>query len=157
LAIGSSVAGNPIEESSMSIEIVINAAKTPARLASLDSMRMSMAGDLEGWLALFAEDAVLQDPSGPSPMDPSGRGRVGKQEIAKFGEIFIKPDSLRFEIRQTLMSGGACVNIGTITVRRPDGKIGWSEVVNVYEVNGAREITLLRSYWDFEANLQSAF
>lgn len=141
----------------MSIEIVINAAKTPARLASLDSMRMSMAGDLEGWLALFAEDAVLQDPSGASPMDPSGRGRVGKQEIAKFGEIFIKPDSLRFEIRQTLMSGGACVNIGTITVRRPDGKIGWSEVVNVYEVNDAREITLLRSYWDFEANLQSAF
>ena len=141
----------------MSIDVVINAPETPARLVSIESMRLAMAGDVDGWLELFAEDAVLQDPYGPSPMDPSGAGRVGKPAIAEFVAIFIKPESLRFEIRQTLMSGGACVNVGTIFIRRPDQKLGWSEVVNIYEVNEAKKITLLRSYWDFEANLQTAF
>ena len=141
----------------MSIDVVINAPSTPAREAGIKSMRLAMAGDVEAWLELFAEDARLQDPYGPSPMDPTGAGRIGKQAIAEFGSIFIRPDSLRFEIRQTLMSGHACVNVGTITVRRPDGKTAWTEVVNVYEVNEAGKITLLRSYWDFDANLQSAF
>ena len=63
---------------------------------------------------------------------------------------------LRFEIRQTVTSGPACVNIGTIYTRRPEGA-AWSEVVNVYEVNDAGKITLLRSYWDFDAQLKTAF
>jgi ketosteroid isomerase-like protein len=141
----------------MSIELVVNAPSTPARQVGIRSMRLAMAGDAEGWLDLFAEDAVLQDPYGPSPMDPTGAGRVGKKAIAEFAAIFIRPDSIRFEIRQTLMSGNACVNIGTITVRRPDGKTAWSEVVNVYEINEEDKISLLRSYWEFDANLQTAF
>ena len=141
----------------MSIDLVVNAPRTAARLVSIESMQLAMEGDVDRWLDLFAEDAVLQDPYGRSPMDNAGVGRVGKEEIAKFAAIFIKPDSLRFEIRQTLMSGDACVNIGTIFVRRPDAKFGWSEVVNVYEVDEASKITLLRSYWDFEANLKTAF
>ncbi len=141
----------------MSIDLVINAPKTPAREASIASMRLAMAGDVDRWLELFAEDALLQDPYGRSPMDPTGEGRVGKKAIAEFGSIFIKPDRLRFEIRQTITSGDACVNIGTIFVKLPDGKAAWSEVVNVYEVNQPGEITLLRSYWDFDANLKSAY
>ena len=73
----------------MSIELVKNAPKTPAREASIRSMELSMAGDGEGWLALFADDAIVQDPYGPSPMDPSGKGRVGKEEIEKFCSAYI--------------------------------------------------------------------
>lgn len=141
----------------MSIDLVLNAPKTPARTASIESMRRSMAGDGPGWLDLFAEDAIVQDPYGPSPMDPEGKGRVGKSEIEAFCANYIKPDTIRFEIRQTVTSGPACVNIGTIYAKRPDGKVAWNEVVNVYEVNDAGKITLLRSYWDFDANMQSAF
>jgi ketosteroid isomerase-like protein len=141
----------------MSIDLVIQAPKTPARLASIESMRRSMAGDAEGWLDLFAEDAVLQDPFGASPMDPTGRGRIGKKEIAEFGGRFIKPETIRFEIRQTVTSGHACVNVGTIFVKHPGGSVGWSEVVNVYEVDDAGKISLLRAYWDFDANLKTAF
>jgi len=141
----------------MSIDLVINAPKTPARLASIDSMRLAMAGDSGGWLDLFAENAVLQDPYGISPMDPTGKGRVGKEEIAAFCLVFIKPDTIRFEIRQTLTSGHACVNIGTIFAKRSDGSIGWNEVVNVYEVDDAGKILLLRAYWDFDANMKTAF
>jgi len=141
----------------MSIDLVINAPKTPARLASIESMQRAMAGDAEGWLDLFAENAVLQDPYGVSPMDPTGEGRIGKEEIGKFCEVFIKPDTIRFEIRQTVTSGHACVNIGTIFAKRPGGSIGWNEVVNVYEVDDAGKISLLRAYWDFDANMKTAF
>jgi ketosteroid isomerase-like protein len=116
-----------------------------------------MAGDGVGWLALFADDAVVQDPYGPSPMDPSGRGRIGKEEIGKFCSAYIRPDSIRFEVRQTLNSGGACVNVGTIYTKGPDGRVGWNEVINIYEVNDAGNITLLRSYWDFDANMKTTF
>ena len=141
----------------MSIDLVVNAPQTPARAASVQSMRSAIAGDGEAWLALFAEDAVVQDPYGPSPMDPEGQGHVGKEAIAKFCEQFIKPDTIRFEVRQTLTSGHACVNIGTIFVKLPGGQAAWSEVVNVYEVNEAGLITLLRSYWDFEAQMKTLY
>ena len=140
----------------MSIDLVRNAPDTPARRASIQSMELSMAGDAEGWLALFADDAVVQDPYGPSPMDPEGKGQVGKEAIAKFCAAYIKPDTIRFEIRQTLNGNGACVNVGTIFSKR-DGKMAWNEVINIYEVNEAGKITLLRSYWDFDANMKSMF
>jgi len=141
----------------MSIDLVLNAPKTPARTASIKSMQLSMAGDAEGWLDLFADDAVVQDPYGPSPMDPSGEGQVGKEAIAKFCAAYIKPDRIRFEIRQTLNGNGSCVNVGTIYAKGPDGKVGWNEVINIYEVNDAGKITLLRSYWDFDANMKTLF
>lgn len=141
----------------MSIDIVLKAPQTPARIASIRSMQLSEAGDAEGWLALFADDAVVQDPYGPSPMDPEGRGHVGREAIGKFCAAYIRPDAIRFEIRQTVSSGGACVNVGTIFTKQPGGVAGWNEVVNVYEVNDAGLITLLRSYWDFEAAARSSF
>lgn len=141
----------------MSIELVLNAPQTPARAASIRSMQLAEAGDGRAWLDLFADDAIVQDPYGPSPMDPSGQGQVGKEAIEKFCAAFIRPDSIRFEIRQTLTSGPACVNIGTIYTKRPGGKVGWSEIVNVYEANEAGKLTLLRSYWDFEAGLKATF
>lgn len=141
----------------MSIDLVLNAPKTPARLASIRSMQLSEAGQATEWLDLFAEDAVVQDPYGPSPMDPTGKGQVGKAAIEKFCAAYIKPDSIRFQIRQTVTAGPACVNIGTIYSKRPGGIVSWSEVVNVYEVNDAGEIILLRSYWDFEAGTKAAF
>ena len=141
----------------MAIDIVLNAPQTPARAASIQSMRLAEAGDAKAWLELFAEDAVVQDPYGPSPMDPTGNGQVGKQAIAKFCAAYIRPDSIRFQIRQTLNSGGACVNVGTIYAKRPGGIASWNEVVNVYEVNETGKISLLRSYWDFEAAAKATF
>jgi steroid delta-isomerase len=141
----------------MSIDIVLNAPQTPARAAAVRSMQLSEAGDGAAWLELFAEDAVVQDPYGVSPMDPSGKGQVGKEAIGKFCASYIKPDTIRFEIRQTLSAGGACVNVGTIIAKGPNGSTSWNELVNIYEVNDARKIVLLRSYWDFEAAGKAAF
>jgi hypothetical protein len=43
----------------------------PARRAGLLSQRHVANGDREAWLALFADDGVVQDPVGPSPLDPA--------------------------------------------------------------------------------------
>lgn len=141
----------------MSIQVVLDAPQTPARAASVKSMQLAVAGKGEEWLDLFAEDAVVQDPYGVSPMDPKGQGHRGKEAIRQFCAAHIRPDGNGFEIRQTLTSGDACVNVGTIFTRRPDGKVQWSEVVNVYEVDEQGKITLLRSYWDFDAAMKTAF
>jgi steroid delta-isomerase len=141
----------------MSIDLVLRAPQTPARVASIKSMQHSMKGEAQAWLDLFADDAIVQDPYGPSPMNPSGQGHHGKAAIGKFCAAYIQPDRIRFEVRQTLTSGPACVNVGTIFAKSFDGRYAWNEVINVYEVNAAGKITLLRSYWDYEANQKSAF
>ena len=61
----------------------------PARRAGIQSQRYVAGGEREKWLALFAEDAFIQDPVGPSPMDPSGKGHVGKAAIAAFYDTVI--------------------------------------------------------------------
>ena len=81
----------------------------------------------------------------------------GKAAIEKFCAAYIQPDRIRFEVRQTLTSGPACVNVGTIFAKGFDGRFAWNEVINVYEVNAAGKITLLRSYWDYEANQKTPF
>ena len=41
------------------------------------SMAAVEAGDRAAWLALFADDAVVEDPVGPSAFDPEGHGHRG--------------------------------------------------------------------------------
>ena len=65
----------------MSIQVLLDAPKTPAREAAIQSIQLATKGDGAAWLELFAEDAVVQDPYGPSPMDPSGEGHRGKAKI----------------------------------------------------------------------------
>ena len=141
----------------MSVQVLLDAPQTAARDAAVRSMQLAQGGDGKAWLELFAEDAVVQDPYGPSPMDPGGKGHRGKAAIKKFCADNIRPGGIRFQIRQALCCGDACVCVGTITTKTPEGKVGWCEIFNVYEVDSAGKITLLRSYWDFEAMMKSVF
>jgi len=141
----------------MSIQVLLDVPKTPARDACIRSIQLAQEGDGKAWLELFAENAVVQDPYGPSPYDPSGKGHEGKAAIKQFCADYIRPGGIRFQIRQALCCGNACVCVGTITTKAPDGKVGWCEIINVYEVDEAGKITLLRSYWDFEAMAKSVF
>ena len=141
----------------MSIQVLLDAPKTPAREAAIQSIQLATKGDGAAWLELFAEDALVQDPYGPSPMDPSGEGHRGKAKIKAFCADHIRPGAIAFQIRQTLGGGNTCVCVGTITTKSPEGKVAWCEIVNVYEVNDAGKITLLRSYWDFDANMKTVF
>src|SRR3712207_7847446 len=63
----------------------------PARAASQRSYAAVAAGDLDRWLEVYAEDAVIEDPVGPSMFDPDGRGHYGHDGIRAFWEKAIAP------------------------------------------------------------------
>ena len=140
-----------------SIQALLDARPTPARDAVIQSIQLSTAGDGEAWLDLFAEDAIVQDPYGPSPMNPSGEGHRGKAAIQEFCAAHIRPGGIKFQVRQAITAGDACVIVGTITTKAPDGTVAWCEIFNLYEVDDQGKITRLRSFWDFEAMGETAF
>ena len=57
---------------------------TTARDLGQASMAAIEAMDRQAWLDLFAEDAVVEDPVGPSMFDPEGKGHRGPEAIAAF-------------------------------------------------------------------------
>ena len=65
-------------------------AEHPARAASQRSMAAVSAGDRAAWLALFADDAVVEDPIGPSMFDPDGAGHRGLDAVAAFFDTVIE-------------------------------------------------------------------
>jgi len=111
-------------------------------------------GDRDAWLANFSEDAVVEDPVGPSPLDPSGQGHRGRAAIGEFWDRMIGPGELRFAIERSYVCGDEIANVGTIYNRLPgaDVEIG-AEGVFVYRVDDAGKIVSLKAYWDYEATM----
>ncbi|HNP11905.1 MAG TPA: nuclear transport factor 2 family protein, partial [Mycobacterium sp.] len=73
-----------------------------------------MAHDKQAWLAVFADDAVIEDPIGPSHFDPEGKGHRGKGAIAKFYDMAIAPSRLTFNFEKTYECGNEEANVGHI-------------------------------------------
>lgn len=122
----------------------------PARLASQRSMAAVEAGDREGWLGLFADDALVEDPIGPSPLNPGGEGRRGKAAIAEFYDTIIAPNQVRFAITASYAAGDEVANVGTITTTFPDGSRALVDGVYTYRVDADGHIVALRAYWEFD-------
>lgn len=122
----------------------------PARDASLRSMTAVEAGDREAWLAVFAADAVVQDPIGKSALDPSGLGHRGHDAIAAFYDNVIGPNQVSFVIRESWETDGEVANVGRITTRMPDGLVVHTDGVFTYRVNEAGQVTALRAYWSID-------
>ena len=96
----------------------------PARRASQASYAAVVAKDKQRWLSLFADDAVLEDPVGPSFFDPEGSGHHGKEAIAAFWDAAIAPVAeFTFTIRDSFAGGNACANVGTFSTRMEDGTL----------------------------------
>ena len=108
------------------------------------------AGDRDGWLALFAPDAVVEDPIGVSPLDPEGKGRRGLVEIAEFYDTVIAANPVRFSITGSYAAGNEVANVGTITTTFPDGSRAVVEGVYTYRVDDDGRIVALRAYWEFD-------
>ncbi len=108
-------------------------------------------GDRDAWLALFAEDAVVEDPIGASPLDPSGAGRRGKAAIAAFWDEIISTGHIHFDLRESYACGDECANVGRITTTLPDGNRSVVEGVYTYRVDAEGRLVALRAYWEFDA------
>jgi ketosteroid isomerase-like protein len=126
----------------------------PARDASLASMRAVEAGDKAAWLALFAPDAVVEDPIGRSPLDPEGLGHRGLAAIEAFHDAVIGPNEVRFRIEQSWAAGDEVANVGTITTTMADGTLVHTDGVFTYRVApdgpDAGKLVALRAYWEID-------
>jgi len=130
----------------------------PARVAAQRSYSAVARGDLAEWLSVYAEDAVLEDPVGPSMFDPDGRGHHGHAGIAAFWERAIAPIA-RFEFTITDSfanpGGNTCANIGRIRTIFPDGSHATTDLIMVYVVNDDGLITSMKAFWEPDRTLAS--
>ena len=111
------------------------------------------AKDREGWLSLFAPDAVVADPIGPSPLDPEGCGHRGPAAIAAFYDTVIAPnDSIGFEIERSYLCGDEVADVCVIRTTLPGGEhVVVVRGVYTYRSDGAGRLIALRAYWEFDA------
>lgn len=126
---------------------------SPAVLASQASWRCVQAGDGEGWLALMADDVLVEDPIGQAVTNPDGTGVRGKEALAAFYAANIGPNTLTVTCEETFPSSSP-TEIAYILVLRtefPNGFVATVRGVFTYRVNDEGLITNLRGYWNMDA------
>lgn len=129
----------------------------PARRAAFASMTAVTAGDKDAWLALFADDAVVADPVGPSMFDESGKGHHGREGISAFWDKTIgNVERFEFVIRDSHAAGDEVANVGTITTYLPGGYRVDTDGVFVYRVGEDGLITSMRAFWETERAMATA-
>jgi steroid Delta-isomerase len=123
-----------------------------ARELGLRSRAAVHARDRGAWLDLFADDAVVQDPIGPSPFDPEGTGHRGKEAIAAFYDSVIGPtDAIEFEIEQSYLCGDEVADVGIIRTTLAGGTHqAVVRGVYTYRADGAGKLASLRAFWEFD-------
>lgn len=122
----------------------------PARDMSIRSVTAVEAGDREGWLALFASDGVVEDPIGPSPLNPTGEPRRGRDGIGEFFDTVITQGAVEFDVHDSFACGDECANVATITTTFPGGAKAYVDVVSTYRLDDEGRIASLRAFWEFE-------
>lgn len=115
-------------------------------LKSLDAVRRR---DRAGWLALFADNAVVEDPVGPNPWDPEGRGRRGKAEIGAFYDMFTAfQEKFDVEVHHTVVRGNEVAMFVTFQMDLKNGTHAATRSINLYRINAAGKIESLRAFWN---------
>jgi len=122
----------------------------PVTVAGRRSREAAVARDKEAWLALFADDAIVEDPIGPSHFDPEGTGHRGKAAIAAFFDKAIAPSQLEFHFEKTYVCGNEEANVGHIVIVAGGYRVQ-AEGVFTYRVNTDGKIAALRAYWEVAA------
>ena len=128
-------------------------AQSPVVAASQGSWRCVQTGDKAGWLALMADDVVLEDPIGEAVTNPDGSGVRGKAAVSDFYDANIGPNTLRITCEETFPSSSP-TEIAYILVLEttfPNGFVATVRGVFTYRVNDAGLITNLRGYWNMDA------
>ncbi len=78
--------------------------QSPVVIASESSWRCVQAGDKAGWLALMADDIVIEDPIGEAVTNPDGNGIRGKEAVGAFFDANIGPNQLTVTREETFPS-----------------------------------------------------
>jgi steroid Delta-isomerase len=120
----------------------------PARDMSVRSVTAVESGDREGWLSLFADDAILEDPVGPSSLDPEGKGHRGIDAIAAFYDNVISKAPVQFTMRESHAAGNECANVYTITTDLGGGTRAVIDGVFTYRLDDNGKLAAMRGFWE---------
>ena len=127
----------------------------PVTLAGRRSREAAVARDKQTWLDLFADDAIIEDPIGPSHFDPEGKGHRGKDAIAAFFDMAIAPSELEFHFEKSYVCGDEEANTGHIVIVASGYRV-IAEGVFTYRVNDQGQMVALRAYWELDKAAASA-
>lgn len=127
-------------------------AESPAITASQESWRCVQAHDRAGWLALMADDVVIEDPVGTSVTNPDGTGVRGKEAVAGFYDTNIAANQLTVTCEETFPSSSPSevAHILVLHSRFEGGATSTVRGVFTYRVNDAGQITNMRGYWNLD-------
>jgi steroid delta-isomerase len=124
-------------------------------MTARDLARRSQAAvkvkDRAEWLSLWAPDAIVADPIGPSTFDPAGNGHRGPEAIAAFYDNVIAPNELiTFEIERSYLCGNEVADVGVIRTVLPGGRhVAVVSGVYTYRCNDESKLVALRAFWEF--------
>ncbi|GAA3587525.1 nuclear transport factor 2 family protein [Nonomuraea rosea] len=108
-----------------------------------------MAGDRGAWLSCYADDAVLYDPVGGSPLDAQGAGVRGLDGLDRFWRQGIAPNQVRFDVTAVHAAGDEAAVVATVPIRFPN------DGVFVCTINHDNQVVSLRGYWDVQRVLSA--
>jgi steroid Delta-isomerase len=127
-----------------------NSSHAAQRAAAL-SARYASERSKDAWLDLYAEDAVIEDPVGVSPLDPSGQGHRGRAALSRFWDLVIAPGNMTYVIRESYPCADQCANVWSLTNVLPGGAQVTVDLVSIYRVNAAGKLISMRAYWSYAA------
>lgn len=122
----------------------------PAMIAARASWAAVEAGDREGWLALMADDVVIEDPIGEALTNPTGLGARGKDEVGAFFDANIGPNQLAIDVHTSRVAGNESAHHMTLTTTLPDGTKAVVTGLFAYRVGDDGLLTSLRGWWGMD-------
>lgn len=127
---------------------------TPDRAEVLALVRSSpgyvAAHDKAGWLGIFAEQHVVEDPVGWRPVRSDVPGA-----LARFWDAFIAPNDIVFEVAQDWVDGYDVVRDVTIASTLPTGVQVRTPAHLIYQTtddNGTLKVRRMAAHWEPTAN-----
>jgi hypothetical protein len=135
-----------------------NSTHAAQRAAALSARYASERRKAE-WLELYADDAIVEDPVGRSPLDPTGLGHRGREALSRFWDLVIAPGRMSYAIRESYACGDECANVWTLTNTLPGNVVITVDLVSVHKLNAAGKLAAMRAYWsyaDVEHKLKAA-
>ena len=116
--------------------------------ANKKSIKYASEGNREAWLALYADDAVVHDPVGKSPMDPTGEVHRGREAIAAFWDTVIGPANVTIRADKRWTSGDHCCCVAQVAENDlGNGVVTECDMLARYEVNDEGLITHMSAHW----------
>lgn len=117
------------------------------------------AHDKAGWVGLFADGAVVEDPVGGPPARKGADPQEGDDELGRFYDVYIAPNDVRFEVLADVVQETTVVRDVNITTRTPnDARVELPAylIYELGEVDGGLRVKRMRAFWELRGVTASA-